>query len=263
MSEASIEAKVRLLARDYGESFQAQVVGDGSSLRYDLPESNIDSTTFSAYIVNGHVASSLPLLLNRLTSNLVLSAGTLGSLGPTEYFLDARAGTITVGAPVGQNTVLTATGNGQLVTLQTDISAFVEIAFDIHIANRYPPPTIDTLPVVEEYLVALLAYREILWAEIAQAAEEVDINTPEGMHIPEGQRFSQLLQLIGQIEAHYKELSSLMGVGLYAIQMSTLRRVSRTTNRLVPLYVPQEFDDHSPPLRVMPPIDPGGPVVTP
>ena len=46
--------------------------------------------------------------------------------------------------------------------------------------------------------------------------------------------------------------------GPYRIMVSTLRRISRTTNRYVPVYVGQEFDDRTyPPTRVYPPIDTG------
>jgi hypothetical protein len=46
-----------------------------------------------------------------------------------------------------------------------------------------------------------------------------------------------------------------LNVGLHRIEVSTLRRESRTTGRLVPLYVPREFDDYSWPERILPPID--------
>jgi hypothetical protein len=48
-----------------------------------------------------------------------------------------------------------------------------------------------------------------------------------------------------------------LGVGLYAIEVTNLRRVSRTTGRLVPLFREREYDDYTLPERILPPIGPG------
>ena len=42
----------------------------------------------------------------------------------------------------------------------------------------------------------------------------------------------------------------MLGVGLGAAEVGTLRRVSKTTNRLVPVYVQREYDDISRPRRL-------------
>lgn len=57
------------------------------------------------------------------------------------------------------------------------------------------------------------------------------------------------------LSQRYAELCSLMGIGLYKIQVSNMRRVSRQTGRLVPIFVDREYDDHDFPIRVLPPID--------
>jgi hypothetical protein len=49
-----------------------------------------------------------------------------------------------------------------------------------------------------------------------------------------------------------------MNIGRYKIEMLTLRRVSKTTGRYVPIYIDREFDDWTIyPVRVFPPIDDG------
>jgi hypothetical protein len=66
------------------------------------------------------------------------------------------------------------------------------------------------------------------------------------------------MSVIERLQAHYKELAAAFNVGPYRIQVLNLRRVSRTTGRLVPEYVEQEFDDRTfPPIRIFPPIDTG------
>jgi len=42
----------------------------------------------------------------------------------------------------------------------------------------------------------------------------------------------------------------MLGVGLGRAEIGTLRRVSKTTNRLVPVYVVREYDDISRPRRL-------------
>lgn len=119
------------------------------------------------------------------------------------------------------------------------------------------PFNYDDLPAVERYPLSILITIEALWGELAEASNEVDVVTPEGMHIPAGQRFQQILQAIETLMGQYREIAGALGVGLFRVEMFTLRRTSRTTGRLVPVYRPQEFDDHSLPERLYPPIDRG------
>ena len=55
----------------------------------------------------------------------------------------------------------------------------------------------------------------------------------------------------------------MLGVGLDRIEVMTLRRVSRQTNRFVPLYDSREWDDNSRPRRRFPPIDQQAPSTPP
>jgi len=53
----------------------------------------------------------------------------------------------------------------------------------------------------------------------------------------------------------YNQLCAMMNIGLNAIEMSKIRRVSKTTNRLVPIFEDREYDDYELPRRQLPPID--------
>ena len=57
-----------------------------------------------------------------------------------------------------------------------------------------------------------------------------------------------------QRKAQYEELCKMLNIGLYRTEVFTLRRISRLTNRYVPVYRPQEIDDWSIPQRVYLPL---------
>lgn len=234
MSLETATTTARSIFQDYGIDFSATVTGDGTTQEYNLPVENVDPASVAVWEDTG--------------------SGYQTVTGD-QYTVDEHAGTITLTAgPLAAGTTMLVNGKWYAYA-EGDFEGFMQIAFDLHTAGTLQ--TWDTLPRVEEYLVGLLAVRESIWSQVVAAAREVDVNTPEGMHIPEGQRYQQLMGLIDRIDAHYRDISQQLNVGLYRIEMFNLRRVSRTTNRLVPVYVPQEFDDHNPPVRLMPPIDPG------
>ena len=241
MSLATITAKAHLIPRDFGETFQARVTGDGATARYTLPRDNVEVS--AAYLPGPPLVT-----LTSVAANPV--AG--------QYTVDGGPGVITLGTPLANGAVLVVDGMAYVGLRPTHMDSYIDIAFQMHARGRLPVPTYDTLPPHEEYLVALLAVVEMLWALGTEAAQEIDVLTPEGVNIPRSQRFAQIMALIDRIMAHYKELAAAFNVGPYAIRVLTLRRVSRTTNRLVPIYIPQEFDDRTfPPVRVFPPLDTG------
>jgi len=243
MSLASITAQATLILQDHGETFQTRVLGDGDTTRFTLARDNVE---LSSVIVEH--PSGPPTVLTP-------SDGTPAS---GEYQLDARGGVVTVGLPPALGDELVIEGRAFVASLPSDLASFIDTAYELHTAGRYPRPTIDELSPTEGYLVALLAVIENLWSQATEASGEIDVMTPEGVNIPASQRFAQILTLIGQLTEHYKELAQAFNVGPYRIVVSTLRRISRTTNRLVPIYLPQEFDDRSyPPVRIYPPIDTG------
>lgn len=114
---------------------------------------------------------------------------------------------------------------------------------------------LNNLPDIEEPLVALLATIEALWALSTDASTDVDIQTAEGTVVPRGQRYRQILQQIDMLTEKYRSVCAQLNVGLYRIEVSNLRRVSRTTNRLIPVYVEREYDDADLPVRQIVPID--------
>lgn len=243
MSLASITNQATLILQDFGESFQARVLGDDVTMRFTLARDNVEVSTVMIEHPSGPPTVLLP---------------AEDTPTATEYVLDARGGVITLGVPLPMEDTLVVDGKSYIASLPGDLGGFIDMALELHLAGRYPRPDIDDLSTTESYLVAMLAVIENLWSQATEAAGEIDVMTPEGVNIPASQRFAQLLTLIERLQEHYKELAQALNVGPYRIMVSTLRRVSRTTNRLVPLYMPQEFDDRTyPPTRIYPPIDSG------
>lgn len=151
-------------------------------------------------------------------------------------------------------TTITVSGTNYRYFSNKDIINFINTAVSQHTYNRTDgygrQMTLALIPTVEEYPLALLATIEALWALATDSAFDINITAPDGVVIPRHQRFDQLTNIIAQRRAQYMELCAQLNVGLWRVEMGTLRRVSRTTNKLVPIYVPQEIDDARKPERV-------------
>jgi hypothetical protein len=85
------------------------------------------------------------------------------------------------------------------------------------------------------------------------AAKDITIDTGDGTVIPRSQRYQQLVEESQRLESAYVGLCEKLGIPSFATAtVGQLRRVSYTTNRFIPEYVPREWDDRSFPRRVLP-----------
>jgi hypothetical protein len=100
----------------------------------------------------------------------------------------------------------------------------------------------------------ILASTLALFTLATDASFDIDISAPDGVHIPRSERYRQLMDIIAQRKEQYKEMCTMLGIGMYKVEIYTLRRISRMTNKLVPVYQPQEIDDRSLPTRLYFPI---------
>ena len=228
-----IVKRTRLELSDLKVPFYERVVGSGNSARFDLKGITNIEGDFFLYPLGD---SANPLVED------------------TDYTLHRREGKVYFTNPPTTGEVYIAEGEFSKHFSDEEIELFVKTAFDMHTRGRNPKIGYSALPSHEVLLVAILAQIEALWVLKASSAYEINIHAPEGMFIPRGQRFEQLNMFLREVEARYKELSAAMGVGLYAVEMFNLRRVSRTTGRYVPVYLDREFDDTRPPQRVYPTI---------
>jgi hypothetical protein len=251
-TEAALISRIRLELGDNPMPFRGQFRGTGIQKTFDLPAANVSATGLSAFTVN-------PATM------------TVVSLASSDYTLDLPNGLITLGTVLAIDYLLVVEGNSFSLFTDVEIGEFLHEALLQHTNNasdsiRYRDEhgfikyahyaiTLTNLPEVEEVLVALLAATEALWALSTDASTDIDVHTAEGTFVPRSQRYSQIVSQINLLTEKYKTLCAQLNVGLYRIEMSTLRRVSKTTGRLVPVYVEREFDDATMPIRVLPEID--------
>jgi hypothetical protein len=251
--------RIRSEVGDYGAPFLDTFLGGDELSSYDLSETNVGNATVT-------VTSGTPPI------GALLVPGT-------DYVLDQEEGRIILVNPFysplhhGQN--LRVEGKTQGMFTDSDLSVYISDALNQHtygrtIRRRYrdqhgfilydeQPITLDTLPAVEEPLVAYLASINVLWSLATDAATDIDIVTSEGTVVRRSERYQQLMEHIGTatsgLTGRYNQLCEQLNVGLSRIEMFTLRRVSRTTNRLVPVFRDREYDDTALPQRLLPPVD--------
>lgn len=251
----TILARLRQEIGDFEETFFSRLQGDGFSRRFDLPEEVISPVGLS------------------------VTLQTEGAPAPTavpsdDYTLDGRFGTIIFDTPPPNDATITVTGQRFQFFTDAELLVFVRSAALKHTHSAeellvyrdtngfkrflYSDQTVDTVPPVQHHLVALLAAIEALEVIRTDAAFDIDITTAEGTQLPREERFRNLGELIATKQVKYDELASKLGVGLGRIEVFTVRRVSRTTGKLVPVYVSREYDDvRTPPLRVFGPRNKG------
>lgn len=253
-TQERVRDRLRIELGDYLSGFTVAQPGDGVSTRFDLPAESVVPTALQVFSqVDGE------------TTATVLVPGV-------DYTLETRTGIITTTVPVALDSKLFVRGQSAQFFLDDELDRFIESAFWKHshgatqrIIVRDPltgrstyttaTQTFANLPVVEEHPVALLAAIEALWALAADASYDIDVTTAEGTNLPRQERYRAIMQMIDAQQARYNQLSEQLNVGLARIEMFTLRRVSRTTGRYVPVYLDREYDDYSAPVRVYPPVD--------
>lgn len=217
-----------MAVQDTGRPFAANVTINGVSNLFDLPVESISSTNPPIVVLGGVVIS--------------------GSATPPYYF-DYKHGVIVFYVPPEPaGIILGVTGTTYDYFDDDEVAQAVEDAFNLHVADQDPLPVIDPvsgqtgLNSNEEYLVSILAAVELLWYRATDAAQEIDIHTPEGVFIPRGQRYQQIMNQIKDLTEAYNTRAAALGVGLWRIQVLNQRRVSYTTNRLVPVFREQEYN---------------------
>jgi hypothetical protein len=250
-TKASITSRVRRELGDLGQPFRVTVAGDGSLDRVETGYTLFSANSLSVSRIEGAILTTLQ--------------------DPDDYTVDETSGILFLKDPLAVGAVLLVEGHSYTLFSDDELGHYVDDAVlqhthGQHINHRYrdehgfikvvqAPVTLDNLPEVEELLVAILATIEALWALTTDASTDIDIQTADGTHVPRSQRYQQLRMQIDVLTEKYQDLCQQLNVGLHRIEVSNLRRVSRTTGRLVPVFREREYDDYSYPIRMLPPID--------
>jgi hypothetical protein len=278
MSTQRVAQMARLHLRDLPRPFVARQVCSGVAWRFELPIENVDRNTIQVVLTDTTAGGTVAAILDQdyvlddhggiITfqqapgQNLLMVAqGTFyRDYLPPELDLYVRTAylqhtygedptsSIDNGYPPMQPPALNAAGQ------PVSCGGGVIIGSDGSIQSGLGPAP-SMISEAEEYPLSLLVTILALWDMAIGAAQQHDVHTPDGVTIPISQVFSQIMTLIDRLQQQYLTLSTAMGVGLYRITQSRLRRVSRTTKRLVPIWRSQEYDKLTWPQREIPPID--------
>lgn len=245
--------RVRAEIGDPRQAFRSSMPCDGVVSWFNLPKEHIDR--------GGLTVDLLPP-----------GGGQLQALEPgTGYELLPEQGQVVLGAPPPAGYQVLFTGTAFALFTDEDMLPYLRDAVTWHcygrqmreryrtpqgfIAYRETPIGLENLPPVEEPLLAMRAVHNLLWVLATDAASDINVQTAEGTVIDRGQRYRQLISQIQEIRARYDKDSALVNGGPYRWEIIRLRRVSKTTGRLVPLYKDREYDDFAYPTRLVPPID--------
>ena len=227
---ADLVSRVRLELGDQPKEFIFEATADGITKDYYLNAKPVDQ--YSLYV--------------KVTEQAIPA--------PYGYKLEQDRGILHFKDPLHEGDKLFVHGIAFRYFTDVDIERFVNTAITQHCHERTDAMgrtmTLGRIPAVEEYPVAILATIEALWALATDASFDIDISAPDGVTIPRHQRYQQLMNTIQQRWDQYHQLCTALNIGLWRIQMGTLRRISRHTNKLVPVYMAQEIDDSRRPERV-------------
>jgi len=238
---SSLVERVRFELGDLPQSFVTQFISDVSTNRYRLEHAPIDADRVTVF-KNG-VDISEDVEIEEHTGILVLD--DLPDIDDE----------------------FTVTGNYYRYFTTRELENIVTTALTQH-AGRDTDSlgrkiTVDNLPSIEEYPVSLYATTLALYTLATDASFDINIFAPDGVTIPRSERYRQLMEMIDARREQYRELCTQLGIGMYSIDVFTLRRISKTTNRYVPVYRPEEVDDRSRPQRVELPMPTYGDAPTP
>jgi hypothetical protein len=211
--------------RDFPKFFQTSF--DAVGRTYQLGQINIDKPTFWVATTSGASATEL---------------------ADSQYSLDTRNGVLRLATTPAAGSRIMVEGYYYEWFLPEDLDYYVKRAIYFHDQTIHIP--IESANKAVKDTVGMAGLIEALWALMTEYSRDIDVMTSESIHIPGSQRFRMLQALIAQWEAEYRKHANNLNIGPERIEIMNLRRVSRTTNRLVPLFVAKELGDYDPYERI-------------
>lgn len=230
-SVQQLSERLRAEIGDIARTFTDTFTGDGFTYRFQLSQAPIQGYTLQVYV--NDVNKSDSVIVEEGVGLLEFNQASI----PTN------------------NAVIKVIGQAYRYFTDSDITYYINNAFLEHSRNSTDTngsriTQLALIPPIEEYPLVLLASTMALYTLATDTAFDIDVISPDGVSIPRSERFRQLTEIIQIRKEQYRELCTLLGIGLHRIEVTTLRRISRLTNKYVPVYRPQEIDDASIPQRV-------------
>lgn len=228
------------IARNYLRDFPKffQVSFDALGRTYQLGHTNIDTDSLwvATYIPNSPSASAT-------------------TLSTAAYTLDSRNGIMRLTSPPSQSAKIMVEGYYYEWVTPSDLEFYTKRAIEKHLHSLNT--SLSELSDAVINAIGIAAICESLWALMTEYARDIDIITSESVHIPASQRFRMVQSLLAQWEKEYDRHATALNIGIDRLEVFSLRRVSRTTGYLVPLYKAREIGEFSPVERLWPRIDSG------
>lgn len=229
---STLADRLRSEIGDIPKSFVHQFTADGTTNRFLIPYSPLDG------------------------ANLVINQN--GSTVSEDVEVEEQTGYLVFDAVPDEGDLVIVAGNYFRYFTTAETQQYVSTAFLQHSAfhtDAYGRDTsLQNLPALEEYPVVLYASTLALYTLANDAAFDINVFAPDGVTIPRSERYQQLMQMIESRKQQYREICSQLGIGLFKIDVFSFRRISKTTNRYVPVFRPKEIDDYSVTNRVRIPI---------
>ena len=230
-SVESLRSRVRMELNDPPKSFVWGAEASGTQ-RYEMPYSPVDGASLAVFVDGADVSNDVEV--------------------------EEHTGVLTFDSAPTEGDSISVAGTYYRYFTDSELNEFIDDAVRQHAHNRTDEfgraITIANLPVIEDYPVSILATIQALYTLATDASFDIDISTPDGVGIPRSERYRQIMEMIQTRREQYNQLCQALNIGLNRIEVFTFRRISRRTNRYVPVYLPQEVDDRSKPTRAYLPI---------
>jgi len=182
-------------------------------------------------------------------------AGTTGAATEIPFTIDERNGILRLTAQPNASAQLMIEGYYYEWVSDPDFAFHAKVAVNTLTTPSQPP--LESLSPVVLDAAGIVTVVNVLWALAAEYSRDIDVSTPEAVHVPASQRYRMTLELLRSWQARAAEIESALNIGLNRLEQYQIRRISMTWNRLVPVYVPKEIGDNSPIERLWPAIPTG------
>jgi hypothetical protein len=179
----------------------------------------------------------------------------IGSQASVSYTVDSRNGILRVADDLQPTDTLMVEGYYYEWLTPDDLSFYADMAINLNTHNLKTPLE-NMAPAVVD-VIGIHTLVQALWGLMSEYSRDIDVITSESVHIMASQRYRMVSSLLQYWTEEYNTRAKALNIGLERLEVVTLRRVSRTTNRLVPIYKAREVGDYGPIERVYPEIDDG------
>ena len=227
-TQADVIEVARNFLRDFPRFFQ--VTRPKVGYTYQLGHRNIDATSV-------WVATE--------------TSGTATPLTSDQYSIRERDGVLRIDQGVDLSTVDNIMIEGDYYEWLTpgDLTFYSQHAIDLTFVTLHGV-SLETAskPLVDVTGMATVVHA--LWGLLTEFSRDVDVIASESVHIPASQRFRMVQAMLAQWEEEYQRHARALNIGIERIEVFNLRRRSRTTERLVPIYREREIGDFGPLERI-------------